>query len=65
MAVVLHFTVPVQPLAVRIAPAPLHKLLLFATIVGAAGVLPVVIVTTFDTPLVPQLLLQVALYVPA
>ena len=64
-ALVLHFTVPVQPVAVNVALAPLHKLLLLVAIVGTPGVVRVVIVTTFDAPLVPQLLLQVAVYVPA
>jgi hypothetical protein len=33
---------------------------LSAVTVGGAGVVPLVIVITFDTPLVPQLLLHVA-----
>ena len=61
VALLLHFTVPVQPSAVNIAVSLLHKLGLLLEIIGAPGVTPVVMVITFDEPLVPQLLLQVAL----
>ena len=61
----LHVTVPLHPVAVNVAVSLLHRLVLFVAIVGAFGVVPVVIVITFDTPLVPQLLLHVAVYVPA
>ena len=60
VAFVLHLTVPAQPVAVNVAVSLLHRLTLFVAIVGAFGVVPVVMVITFDTPLVPQLLLQVA-----
>jgi hypothetical protein len=56
----LHFTVPAQPLAVNVAFAPLHKLLLLVMILGAPGVLPVVITTGLDGLLSPHVLLQVA-----
>jgi hypothetical protein len=59
-APVFQVTVPAQPVAVKVALAPLHKLVLLAEMLGAFGVLPVVIITEFDAPLVPQLLLQVA-----
>ena len=59
-ALVLHFTVPVQPVAVNVALAPLHKLLLLVVILGAAGVLPVVITIGLDTLLSPHVLLQTA-----
>jgi hypothetical protein len=59
-ALLLQVTVPVQLVAVKVALAPLHKLVLLADMLGAFGVLPVVIITAFDAPLVPQLLLQVA-----
>ena len=65
VALVFHLTVPLQPVAVNVAVSLLHRLVLLVAIVGAFGVVPVVIVTTFDTPLVPQLLLHVAEYVPA
>ena len=64
VALVLHFTVPEQPVAVNVAVSLLHKLDLLLDIIGAFGVLPVVIITAFDAPLVPQLLLHVAVYVP-
>ena len=57
---VLHFTVPLQPSAVRVAVSLLHKLGLLLEIIGALGVVPVVIITELDAPLVPQVLLQVA-----
>jgi hypothetical protein len=60
VAFVLQVNVPAQPVAVNVAVSLLHRLVLFVAIVGAFGVVPVVMVITFDTPLVPQLLLQVA-----
>jgi hypothetical protein len=65
VAELLHVTVPPQPVAVNVAVSLLHRLVLLAAITGAVGVAPVVIVITFDTPLVPQDVVQVALYVPA
>jgi hypothetical protein len=66
VALVLHFTVPpVHPVAVNVAVSLLHKAVFDGLITGAVGVVPVVMVTTFDAPLVPQALLHVALYVPA
>ena len=59
-ALLLQVTVPAQPVAVNVALAPLHKLLSLADMLGAFGLFPVVIITAFDAPLVPQLLLQVA-----
>ena len=59
-ALVLHFTVPIQPVAVNVALAPLHKLLLLVAIVGGVGGFPVVITTTFDTGLTVQIFSQVA-----
>jgi hypothetical protein len=60
VAFVFHFTVPLHPVAVKIAVSLLHRLALLLAIIGALGVVPVLIVNTFDTPLVPQLLLHVA-----
>jgi hypothetical protein len=40
-------------------------MVLLAEITGAVGVVPVVMVTTLLAPLSPQLLLHVAVYVPA
>jgi hypothetical protein len=64
VALLLQITVPKQPLAINVALAPLHKLLLFVLICGVPGVLPVLITTELDTTLSPQVLLQVAVYVP-
>lgn len=65
VALLLHFTVPPQPVAVRIAESLPHKLVLLLAIVGAPGGVPVVIITTFDAPLVPQAVVHIAVYVPA
>lgn len=65
LAPVLHFTVPPQPVAVRIAVSLPQSIVLVLAIVGADGLPPEVIVITLDAPLVPQLLTQTALYVPA
>ena len=54
-----------QPEAVRVALSVPHTEVLFATIVGADGVWPVVIVTELETIDVPQLVVQEAVYVPA
>ena len=60
VVLLLHFTMPAQPLAVNVALTPLHKLLLLVIMPGAPGVLPVVITTGLDTLLSPHVLLQVA-----
>ena len=60
VALVLHLTVPEQPVAVNIAVSALHKLFLFVAITGAAGLLPVVITIGLLAPLSPQVLTQVA-----
>ena len=65
VALVLHFTVPPQPVAVKVAVSVPQRSVLLLAMVGADGLPPVVIVITFDAPLVPQLLTQTALYVPA
>ena len=65
VAPVLHFTMPEQPLALKVALSALHKLVLLVLITGAAGLLPVLITIALLAPLSPQLLIQVALYVPA
>ena len=59
-APVLQLTVPVQPVAVKVAVSPAHIEGLLLDTVGAGGFVPVVMVTTFEV-LVPQLLLQLAL----
>ena len=60
VALVLHLTVPAQPVADKVAVSALHKLFLFVAITGAAGLLPVVITIGLLAPLSPQVLLQVA-----
>ena len=61
VAPVLHFIVPEQPVALKVALSALHKLVLLVLITGAAGLLPVLITIALLAPLSPQLLLQVAL----
>ena len=60
LAPVLHVTVPAQPVAVKVAVSPAQIAGLLLDTVGAGGVVPVVMVITFEV-LVPQVLLQVAL----
>ena len=60
VALLLHFTVPPQPLAVRIAVSLPHKLVLFAAMVGARGEPPVVITITLEVGLVPQVVIHTA-----
>ena len=60
----LQVTVPLQPVATKVAVSLLHRLVLLLAMVGAFGVPPENIVMIFDTPLVPQAFVQVAEYVP-
>ena len=60
VAPVLHESVPAQPVAVKVAVSLLQMLFLLLLITGAAGLLPVVMITAFDTPLVPHAFEQVA-----
>ena len=64
VAFVFHFTVPLHPLAVKVAVSLLHRLVLLLAICGADGGLPVVMVTIFDTGPGPQIFSQTTLYVP-
>ena len=57
---VLHFTVPVQPVAVNIAVSVPQILVLFALITGVDGLVPVRMTITFDELLLPQVLLHMA-----
>ena len=61
----LHVNVPVQSAAVKVAFSVPHTSVLFDVIFGAVGGVPVPIVTLFEFTLSPQLLLHVAVYVPA
>ena len=60
VALVLHLTVPEQPVAIKFAVSLLHKLFLSLLITGEAGLVPLVITTALLAPLSPQVLLQVA-----
>ena len=60
VAPVLQVNVPVHPVAINVAVSAPQMLVLLAVTVGAGGVVPVVIVITFEAPLVPQLFIQVA-----
>ncbi len=62
---VLHTKLPLHPLAVNVAFSPSQQMVLFDESTGAVGVVPVVMVTTLLAVLSPQLLLHVAVYVPA
>ncbi|KPM46555.1 hypothetical protein AFM12_19355 [Jiulongibacter sediminis] len=65
VAPVLQVIVPLQPVAVNVAFSPSQHTVLSVLIDGEDGGLPVFIVIVLLTPDVPQLLLQVAVYVPA
>ncbi len=60
MLPLLHVTVPEQPDAVNVALCVPQMLVISATICGAIGAVPLDICMLFDTELIPQLLLQVA-----
>ena len=60
VTLVLHFTVPPQPVAVNVAVSFEQRLVLFVAIVGASGDPPGKMVATFDATLVPQAFEQVA-----
>ena len=60
VAFVLHLTVPLQPVAVKLTVSFPQTVNLLGVIVGVVGVTPVLISTKFDDELAPQLLLQVA-----
>jgi hypothetical protein len=60
VALVLHFKVPLHPVAVKVAVSGPHKLVLLLAIDGVVGILPVVMTIAFEVPLVPQLFVQVA-----
>ena len=60
VALVLHFKVPLQPVAVNVAVSLPQILVLLLVNVGAVGVLPVMITIAFELPLVPHVLVQVA-----
>jgi hypothetical protein len=60
----LQLTVPLQPEAVKVAFSPSQQIVLSVLIVGIVGVVFVPIIIVFELPEVPQLVVQVAVYVP-
>ncbi len=60
VAPVLHFRLPAQLLAVNVADSPVHKVFLLVMMIGATGLVPVLITRLLLMPLSPQVLLQVA-----
>ena len=65
VAPVLQFKLPLQPLALNIALSPKHNISLFVTMIGVIGFSLVLITIGVDDELLPQALLQVAVYVTA
>ena len=61
----LHLTLPLGQVAVKLAVSPLHKLVLLALIVGTAGLVPTLITIALLLPLAPQKFSHTAMYVPA
>ena len=64
VAFVLHFNVPLQPVADNTAVSPAQSVVLSLAILGVVGLTPVRITIEFDATLLPQTLLHVAVYVP-
>ena len=60
VAPLLHLILPVQALAVKVAVSALHKLFLLVLMIGATGLVPVLMITILLAELSPQVLLQVA-----
>lgn len=60
VALVFHFTVPPQPVAVNVAVSVPQRFVFVAAITGADGVPPELIVNIFEVLLVPQILVHVA-----
>ena len=60
VAFVLHFKVPLQPLAVNVALSPVQIVVLSLTILGVVGLTPVRITIEFEALLVPQTVVQLA-----
>ena len=65
VAPLLHTMVPLAQTAERVALSVPHIALVLVATLGATGVLPLPIVIGSDATEVPQLLTQVAVYVPA
>jgi hypothetical protein len=60
VALVLHFKVPLQPVAVNVALSPAQIVVLSLAIVGVVGLTPVLMTIEFELLLVPQTVVQTA-----
>jgi hypothetical protein len=60
VAFVLHFTISLHPVAVKVAVSAPQILVLLALITGAVGAVPVLITTALLAPLTPQVFSQTA-----
>ena len=60
VAFVLHFKLPLQPVAVNVALSPVQMVVLSLTIVGVVGLTPVLITIEFEALLVPHTVVQTA-----
>ena len=60
VAPVLHFTVPLQPVALNTAVSVPQSVSLVVAIVGVIGVTPVLITIGLELTLLPQMLLHIA-----
>jgi hypothetical protein len=65
VAALLQTIVPVQPVAVNVAVSVPQRLILLVLTDGGFEPAPIVITIALEFPLSPQLLLHVAVYVPA
>jgi hypothetical protein len=54
IAPVFHLILPAQPAAVIVADSPLHKLFVFVLMIGAAGLLLLLIIISLLTLLSPH-----------
>ena len=61
LAFVLHFTVPIQPVAVKVAVPVPQIIVVVEAITGAAGLFNICITTGVELSLVPQLLIHFTL----
>ena len=60
VAFVLHFKLPLQPLAVNVALSPVQIVVLSLVIAGVVGLTPVRMTIEFEALLVPQTVVQTA-----
>ena len=57
---VLHFKVPLQPLAVNVVLSPVQIVVFSLDIIGVVGLTPVRMMIAFEELLVPQTVVQLA-----